>query len=579
MKNKKPELYRDEKGNAKGYRVGISDGVYGTCPFCGNSYTEEDIKNGSVNFEHIYSRFAAKSATGEKKVFSKIESEFMVAVHKDCNDRSSIELEKNISRIVNNFNKPDVSLTKQDALTLFNYCIKTSIFLRCLFLWDDEAGQSVYDEEKVYADQGYVFRKRFYEYFNIRIRYVDASAGLWWWFDMPGDIGKYCFRSVLNGIEVSFFPLDLSDKYHDESIRTDNDIFIMKLGNKPILLYGKEYETYPHCINFVSRKGLPWNLQKSISPRTCRYKNNMATLSREFDDAFGMTKNYFIRQKKLSLIPQKRFDENKTFDPMDAGVVFCRSGQLYVIDNDGNIKNIVDLASGTEIPAICFQKIEISHFPNISKLKITGDIRIIDGVLESLEGFPKLVDGYFYIRGNKLTSLHGAPEYVGRSFYCDFNELTTLKGAPKIINGTFGCEHNKLTSLSGGPEEVADDFICRGNQLITLYGSPRRVGRNFLCSEGNKLKSLKGAPKEIGGLFSFCAENLESLEGLPKAREYFPSESGRYFDSVSELQAWFKEYKKELIETKTRKIKKGTNAVSKIIITKDIDSSGEQHGV
>ena len=100
MKKQKPELYCDENGNPKGYRVGISNGVYGTCPFCGKSYTEEDVTNGDVNFEHIFSRFAVKKATGEKKVFSRIESEFMVAVHKDCNDKGSKELEKQISRII-----------------------------------------------------------------------------------------------------------------------------------------------------------------------------------------------------------------------------------------------------------------------------------------------------------------------------------------------------------------------------------------------------------------------------------------------------------------------------------------------
>ncbi len=544
MKNKRPELYYDEKGNPKGYRVGISGDVYGTCPFCGKSYTEEDIKRGDVNFEHVFSRFAAKRAIGEKKVFSKMESEFMVAVHKDCNDRNANELEKHISRIINNFNKPDVSLTKQDALILFNYCIKTSVFLRYLFLWDDEAGQSVYENERLDMVSKYDFGKHFYENFNIRIRYVDASAGLWWNFDMPNDVGKYCFGGVFQDIEVSFFPLELSDKYHNETMFTEKDIFIIKLGNKPILLYGEEYATYPFCLDLVSRQRLLWKLQKAFLPRTGRYKNHIATLSTQFDDTFGVTKNYFIRQKKLSMMSQKRFEENKTFDPLDVGVVFCRNGQLYIISNDGILRNMVDLPDNTEIPGINFQNITLSHLPNISKLKVTDDIRIIGGNLESLDGCPQFVSGHVFIRGNKLTSLHGAPKQVGKSFHCDSNKLTSLEGAPSIINGDFSCENNKLLNLIGGPTEVIGDFICRQNQLTSLEGAPRKVGRNFWCKD-NKIKSLRGAPEEIGGFFSFDAKNLESLDGLPKAKTYIPGEALKEFDSEDELRSWFKVYKKE----------------------------------
>ena len=50
-------------------------------------------------------RAAIKKATDEKKVFSKLESDFMVAVHKACNDKYGVELEEKVSRILKNFNK------------------------------------------------------------------------------------------------------------------------------------------------------------------------------------------------------------------------------------------------------------------------------------------------------------------------------------------------------------------------------------------------------------------------------------------------------------------------------------------
>lgn len=564
MNNKKPELYRDDKGHPKGYRVGIADGVYGTCPFCGKSYTEEDVKNGDVNFEHVFPRFAAKKAVGEEKVFSKIESEFMVAVHKDCNDRYGQDLEKRVGSIINNLNKRDVSLTKKDAKDLVNYCIKTDVFLRYLFLWDDINGQSVYEDEKldINSTAEYKLGKSIYEYFDVRIRHVDTSAGLWWGIDLPNYApSQYCFTTVLNGIEISFFPSMLSEDYTTETClskepKKDPAIFIERFGNKLILLHSKEYNSFD-SIKYHSRQGISWTLPELLYPSYRKYNNHIETLSSAYDYMFGVSSNYFIRQRKLSIMNQKQFESLRVLDQQDRGVAFCRENIFYFVDNDGIVQNMADLPNNTEIPNICFRKLDIQHLPDISKLKITGNIIINNSSLESLDGCPQVVQGSIYVSNNKLTSLQGTPKYIGKSFVCGFNELTSLAGAPTIINGDFSCENNRLSNLIGGPAEVKGAFMCGDNQLTSLAGAPRKVGGNF-WGIGNKLKSLHGAPEEIGGFFSFNAKNLESLDGLPKAQSYMPAEVWKEFHSVDELRAWFVKYKKE---QKTKEMRDGAKVI------------------
>lgn len=559
MKNKKPELYRDEKGNPRGYRVGSSNDVYGICPFCGKSYAEEDIKNGNVNFEHVFSRFAAKKAIGEKKVFSKIESEFMVAVHKDCNDRCSNELEKHISRIVNNFNKPNVSLTQQDALILFNYCIKTSVFLRYLFLWDEMTHNICYDDEKVGAEQKNEqdSETRFYKSFDVRLKYVDASSGLYWGLRRYA-MGKYCFSIVFECLEISFFVDALSYKYEAKEA-----IFVSFIANRPFLLSGIEYEA-PNLLQYQpwKRQRLPWVLAKYPFGAAWRmYDNHILTLSGPYDDSYGMSKNYFVRQKKLSEMSDLKFVElltsKKGIDQLDKNIVFYRNGTFYFIDNVASLQNLSDLPQCTEIPAICFKNNDIPHLPkNMSDLVVMGDFVVHMCRLQSLANCPKFIRGKIFICGNNLISLEGAPN-TAADFYCDFNKLTTLKGAPQTVNGNFSCEHNELSSLISAPTEVRGIFTCRNNQLTSLEGAPRKVEGFFDCS-ANKLRSFNCGNTMIDGTFYFDAEHLESLDGLPKARKYFVADVQKEFGSPYELRVWFMGYKKE---QKTKGLRNGVKIV------------------
>jgi hypothetical protein len=120
-----------------------------------------------------------------------------------------------------------------------------------------------------------------------------------------------------------------------------------------------------------------------------------------------------------------------------------------------------------------------------------GDFGVYSGQLESLRGFPEVVEGDLDISGNKLKSLE----------YC-----------PKKIGGSFSCDGNKLESLENGPEEVKDNYNCSRNKLKSLEGCPQKINR-FDCSDNLELNSLKGGPQEV---FSYDCSNcdLSSLEGI-----------------------------------------------------------------
>jgi hypothetical protein len=53
--------------------------------------------------------------------------------------------------------------------------------------------------------------------------------------------------------------------------------------------------------------------------------------------------------------------------------------------------------------------------------------------------------------------------------FCYINEqLTSLEGCPKVVNGYFSCYKNNLQSLQYCPQIVKGDFICSDNKLPSL---------------------------------------------------------------------------------------------------------------
>ena len=160
--------------------------------------------------------------------------------------------------------------------------------------------------------------------------------------------------------------------------------------------------------------------------------------------------------------------------------------------------------------------------------------------LTSLKGAPKTVKDFVCCECPLLESLEGGPEIVTGYFDCGgCKSLKTLEGGPQEVRGTFYCNHCKsLTSLKGAPG-IIDEFNCSGcDSLKTLIGAPEIVESYFDCSNCKSLKNLKGAPKIVKGSFDCnTCKSLKSLEGAPKTvkRDFYCQNCGFTKDDVNKV--------------------------------------------
>lgn len=101
-------------------------------------------------------------------------------------------------------------------------------------------------------------------------------------------------------------------------------------------------------------------------------------------------------------------------------------------------------------------------------------------------------------------------------FDCSKMGLTSLEGAPKIINGYFKCIDNPLKSFIGAPEKVNGDFYIGGKTRISLEGITRHINGDFVLrtiSGDFGITSLHNVQKHfdtINGQFYFRNTNLKS---------------------------------------------------------------------
>lgn len=84
----------------------------------------------------------------------------------------------------------------------------------------------------------------------------------------------------------------------------------------------------------------------------------------------------------------------------------------------------------------------------------------------------------------------------------DFNEVT----------GDFKITDNGLTSLEGCPRKVGGNFWCNNNPITSLNGGPVKVGGNYMCSNCKSLSTLDGAPISVGGKFYCQMNNIDDQE-------------------------------------------------------------------
>jgi hypothetical protein len=172
--------------------------------------------------------------------------------------------------------------------------------------------------------------------------------------------------------------------------------------------------------------------------------------------------------------------------------------------------------SKEDIDSICKKfKIENYTINSDGSVDVEGDV-----YLSGLYSYKKLsniplkfgyVNGNLLFNDNQLNSLEGCPKEVGGYFDCSNNELISLEGCPELINGRFDCSYNELTSLDGCPKEVGD-FDCSDNELTSLEGGPKKV-KNFDCND-NLLNSLVGCPEEVGGYIDCRNNRIIDFRGI-----------------------------------------------------------------
>jgi len=159
-------------------------------------------------------------------------------------------------------------------------------------------------------------------------------------------------------------------------------------------------------------------------------------------------------------------------------------------------------------------KFKDTKYGDLTGSTYDGNIDVDNMKLTSLEGSPKVVNGYFDCNRNDLVTLEGAPETVNSFFRCSENKLTSLKGGPKVVNGTYSCSDNiKLISLKYSPVSANSYFDCTGTGITSLEGSPKKAN-SFYCDNCNNLSSLAGIPSTINKNFSARDKNKLTQEDM-----------------------------------------------------------------
>ena len=473
-----------KNGRPQGYRVGIGiNGAYGICPFCGKAYTEEELEKSlaekddakkSINFEHVYPRFAVKTIIDEKKKFGLLEHTFLVAVHKNCNTDGKI-LEDTLKDLVErdeNGNFMQKEITPKQAKLFIRYCKKTSVFLRYMMDWENVPKGICYDGEDIDGSllMLFVFDKN-----NIpeTLAYNDAedfmitfnSVGLWY------RERKRYHRTVLDAL--------CGDN--------ENALFIECKDNKTRYVKIKNYREGP---------------EKTFNKPILRNVSAIPAVDHEFEYALGLLPKYkhAITDYRVAPLLKTKLSLGGYLNRENVEVTFIQDGEFYLYkDGTKNALNAME----------CVMNCDLSHM----------DITI-------LPNMTSVVVNNFDCSDNKLISLVGSPQVVKGDFVCDQNMLKSLEGAPKYVGGDFSCWMNPLVTLKGAPKEVGGNFTMDFNNLSDLEGAPRKVCGNFECEA--VLTSLKGAPEYVGGIFRFHLDptKFKSLEGLPPVAKCY----GVYID-------------------------------------------------
>ena len=109
--------------------------------------------------------------------------------------------------------------------------------------------------------------------------------------------------------------------------------------------------------------------------------------------------------------------------------------------------------------------------------------------------------------------------------------LNTFKRHPKNVKGNFLCTYKSLDSLEGAPLTVDGYFDCGANNLKSFKYSPHTV-LGLACFNLNKIKSLEGAPSYIGKDFRCFNNKLTSLHNIHKHIKHIGGEADLRYNPI-----------------------------------------------
>lgn len=160
----------------------------------------------------------------------------------------------------------------------------------------------------------------------------------------------------------------------------------------------------------------------------------------------------------------------------------------------GKLNGLYDLEGSPDIVGGDFNLAQ----NNIENLKgctrdIDGDFVMFNNNLVSLEGGPISSDksmNYLISSNSNLKSLKGCPEVTG-DFDASGCDLQSLEGSPRVVFGYFNVSENNLKSLEGSPDEVHGMYNCSYNEIKDVTGISGFI-QDKLDIDDNPIESLRG---------------------------------------------------------------------------------------
>ena len=91
--------------------------------------------------------------------------------------------------------------------------------------------------------------------------------------------------------------------------------------------------------------------------------------------------------------------------------------------------------------------------------------------------------------------------------------LESLNGGPKQVSGYFSASGSAIKTLEGAPQEVKNDlYLYKCLELKSLKGGPHHVGGDLVLNYCPNLTTLKYGPISVGGLIKMHDTPVPRLE-------------------------------------------------------------------